>query len=62
MSLLPVNKNDEKQMMMIEKINSTQTTDDDNVDRSKKLFVVVSGKYSYLISQFRCFLLLFFFI
>jgi hypothetical protein len=43
MPLLPLNKSDEKP-------NSTQTADntlkqDDNVEKSKKLFVVVSGKY-----------------
>ncbi len=42
MPLLPLNKNNEK-------LNSIQTTDntlkqEDNVEKSKKLFVVVSGK------------------
>jgi len=45
MPLLPLNKTDEKP-------NSTPTADntqkqDDNIEKSKKLFVVVSGKYSF---------------
>jgi hypothetical protein len=47
MPLLPLNKNNEK-------LNSIQTTDntlkqEDNVEKSKKLFVVVSGKYFFLL-------------
>lgn len=48
MSLLPLNKDEEKQIIK-DKANSNQTTDDsvkqdDNGERSKKLLVVVSGK------------------
>jgi hypothetical protein len=49
MPLLPFNKDDEKQII-IDQSSYTQTADssikqDDNVEKSKKLFVVVSGKY-----------------
>jgi hypothetical protein len=55
MPLLPFNKDDEKQITK-EKPSDAQTADnpvkqDDNIEKSKKLFVVVSGKYLKKISN-----------